>query len=354
MTILITGATGFIGRHVCAELSKNQTLIAVLRQPEQQLPLLRQQVDALGGNGAHIQAVAGDLERPKLGIKDSLPTLDAVIHLAARFAWKLAPNIAHNSNVGGSLAAAELARQHKCRLVFISGFMLENHQHLNRLGIHPTDPERTDWRRVYRRAGAYEASKLEAAFRVRAFAQANDMDLVEVQPATVAGHSQTGMLDAQQPLFNLLDNLAHGRLAMVPGSPEHWLPLVAVDVLATLIAHATTSENAPRRLLALDANTPNLQGTLAIAAQALDMAAPNRHLPLRALAWLLRIPGMPTVMNTSPEALNFIQTTRFDTRDTQQFMQQQGLKTPDIAQVIAHSAQFYHHLQQAALSPAAS
>jgi nucleoside-diphosphate-sugar epimerase len=46
MTILITGATGFIGRHVCAELSKSQALIAVLRQPEQQLPLLRQQATA--------------------------------------------------------------------------------------------------------------------------------------------------------------------------------------------------------------------------------------------------------------------------------------------------------------------
>jgi len=69
------------------------------------------------------------------------------------------------------------------------------------------------------------------------------------QPQT-HGHSATGALDNTQPLFALLDNLARGRMAMVPNSPARWLPLVAVDRLAALIALAATTDNAPPHLLA--------------------------------------------------------------------------------------------------------
>lgn len=350
MTMLITGATGFIGRHVCAQLTPSHDLWAVLRQPETQLPILRREVNALGGQGDRLHAVKGDLELPGLGLPENLSAPRAIIHLGARFAWQLDSASAHRTNVAGSLAVAELARRHHSRLVFVSGFMLENHNHLKRLGINDDDPERVDWRRVYRLAGGYEASKLEAAIRVRALARSTDLALVEVQPATVAGHSHTGHLDINQPLFALLDNLARGRLAMVPGSPEHWLPLVAVDSLASLIAVAATSDNVPERLLALDPTTPNLQGLLAIAAEVLGRRAPQRHMPIPVLAALLRLPGLPRLMNTWPEALNFIQPTRFDTASTDAFLREKGIARPSMETVIAASAGFLGRYRYSAKS----
>ena len=354
MTLLITGATGFIGRHVCAQLTHDHDILAVLRQPDSQLPALRQQVNALGGQGERLQAVQGDLDLPGLGLPENLAAPQAIIHLGARFAWQLDRATAQRTNVAGSLAVAELARRHGSRLVFISGFMLENREHLQRLSITSDAPDQVDWQHVYRRAGGYEASKLEAAIRVRALAATHDLNLVEVQPATVAGHSRTGALDSAQPLFALLDNLARGRMAMVPGSPEHWLPLVAVDHLAALIAVAATADSVPQRLLALDPTTPNLQGLLAIAADMLDRRAPQRHLPIPVLAALLRLPGMPRLMNTWPEALHFIQPTRFDTTDTDHFLNQQGLARPAMEAVIARSARWYqqHHGNPAAPQPA--
>ena len=354
MTLLITGATGFIGRHVCAQLTHDHDILAVLRQPDSQLPALRQQVNALGGQGERLQAVQGDLDLPSLGLPENLAAPQAIIHLGARFAWQLDRATAQRTNVAGSLAVAELARRHGSRLVFISGFMLENREHLQRLSITSDDPDQVDWQHVYRRAGGYEASKLEAAIRVRALAATHDLNLVEVQPATVAGHSRTGALDSAQPLFALLDNLARGRMAMVPGSPEHWLPLVAVDHLAALITVAATADSVPQRLLALDPTTPNLQGLLAIAADMLDRRAPQRHLPIPVLAALLRLPGMPRLMNTWPEALHFIQPTRFDTTDTDHFLNQQGLARPAMEAVIARSARWYqqHHGNPAAPQPA--
>lgn len=346
MTILITGASGYIGRHVCAQLTRNQQpVLAMLRQPQHQLASLRREVEALGGQGSLIQSIEGDLDQTDLGLKEPLPHLDAIIHLAARFAWQLPMADARRTNVEGALAVAELAARAHTRLVFISGFMLENLAHLSRLGVDLLDPEMTDWRYLYRHAGGYEASKLEAAIRVRHYARAQSLELVEVQPATVAGDSGNGQLDQQQPLYQLIDNLAHGRMAAIPGTPDHWLPLVAVDLLAKLIARAATAEVVPATLLALDPATPSLQEMLAVAATTLGRKPPRRYLPMPILAALLRIPGLPRLMNTWPEALHFIQTTRFDTTTSEAFLAQQGLSHPPIQQVIAASTRFYRQQQ---------
>lgn len=340
MTCLITGATGFIGRHLCAHLTASgQPVLALMRDPAQ-LARFRQQVTALGGQGDLLDALPGNLDLPGL-TQAPLPPLSAVIHLGARFAWRMDTDVARRTNVDGSLAVAELARRAGCRLVFVSGFMLANSAHLQRLGIDPASAAGTDWPRVYRRAGAYEASKLEAAFRVRDFAAAHRLDGVEVLPATVAGHSHSGDLDSAQPLYTLIDNLARGRLAMVPGSPAHWLPLVPVDTLAHLLAVAAQAPTSPPQLLALDAQTPNLQGMLALLAATLGRRAPRRHMPMPVLAALLRLPGLPALMNTAPEALHFIQPVRFDTAATERFMAASAIPAAPITRALHASAQHY-------------
>lgn len=341
MNILITGATGFIGRHLCAHLTaQNHTVIALMRRSHE-LPTLQTSVNSLGGRGASIKALSGDLAEPKLGIAEPLSQVDAIVHLGARFAWQLEYETAYTTNVEGSLAAAELAREFGCRLVFVSGFMLENLQHLNQLGIDPACPESTNWRKVYRLAGVYEASKLEAALKVRSFAAKTTLDMVEVQPATVAGHSLTGELDAAQPLYQLIDNLSRGRLALVPGTPEHWLPLTTVDHLAALIAAATIAQNVPERLLCLDSDTPKLHKMLALISGSIGATPPSRYVPIPLLRALLSIPGIPKLMNTYPEALNFIQTKRFDTSITDQFLERQGLLRPEIGLAIERCARWY-------------
>ncbi|WP_339804180.1 NAD-dependent epimerase/dehydratase family protein [uncultured Marinobacter sp.] len=340
MTILISGATGFIGRYLCARLTADQhPVLALMRRPEQ-LPVLRKKVDALGGQGNLVEALAGDLDQPPELLFRGLPEVDAIVHLGARFGWQLDQEEARATNVTGSLAIAELARHLGRRLVFVSGFMLENHAHLRALGIDLEQPEKTGWDQVYRRAGTYEASKLEAAFRVRAMVE-QGLDLVEVQPATVAGNSLSGELDPAQPLYQLIDNLAQGRLAMIPGTADHWLPLVAVDHLAALIARATLVENPPARLLALDPDTPPLLPLLAQVAQVLGKRPPKRYLPIPVLSFLLRMPGLSRLMNTYPEALHFIQTTRFDTTATDAFSKAEGLVAPDMNRVIQANAEFY-------------
>lgn len=346
MTILVTGANGFIGRHLCNHLTQlGQPVIAMLRRPEQ-LKTLQNFINQSGGNAALVSAVQADLDTPDLDIRSKLPTLTTIVHLAARFAWKMDTETARRTNTHGALSIAELARTLRCRLIMISGFMLENHSHLRRLGIEPETPYKTDWPSIYRRTGAYEASKLEGALRVREFCSEHLVDMIEVQPATVAGHSRSGDLDSGQPLYTLMGNLCTGRTAMIPGTPKHWLPLVPVDQVGAMIAAACCAESPPKRLLALDPNTPNLKGLLGILANELGHKPPTRHLPMGILKALLTIPGMQSLMNTSAETLDFIQPTRFDTTQAQLFMREQNIDVADIDAVIRTTAQRFQHARQ--------
>lgn len=125
---------------------------------------------------------------------------------------------------------------------------------------------------------------------------------------------------------------------MIPGSQDHWLPLVAVDHLAEIIARAAITDRPPSRLLALDPSTPNLQGLISAAATTFNRRPPKYHVPIPALATLLRIPGVASLMNTEPETLHFLQSTRFDTSVTDRFLEEQELSRPPIQEVIRATA----------------
>ncbi|MCH8498900.1 MAG: SDR family oxidoreductase [Marinobacter sp.] len=338
MTLLVTGATGYIGRHLCANLTANGHTVAAMLRNGEDFPALQTHVSALGGQAHRLQLIPGDLDQTNLGI-NTLPTdLTAIIHLGARFGWRLPQAAARRTNVDGSLAVARLAGKTGSRLVYASGFMLQNTEYLTKLGITGDEPDPINWRKVYKTAGIYEASKLEATLRIRHYTRCAGVDFVEVQPATIAGSFMSGPLDESQPLFELLNNLARGRFAFVPGTPAYWLPLVAVDYVARTLALAATEDLVPERLLALDPATPNLQKLLAAFATAMGMRPPTRHIPKGLLAMLLRIPGLPKLMNTWPEALHFIQPLRFDQDTSAAWLASHGIRHPCIAEVITNNA----------------
>jgi len=341
----VTGGTGFIGQHLVANLSaKGHTVRVLMRRPER-LASLREQVSNLGGIASRVFAVAGDLERDNLGLsladREVLRQARVVFHLGAHFAWGLSLEHARAVNVGGAKRVALLAAEQNSRLVMIGGYMLKNHEHLQRIGIDPRDPALTNWPAVYRRVGAYEASKLEAHFATLELMSAKGGEITVVHPATVCGHSRTGHILDGQPLVELIRNLVQGKLTAVPGTAEHWLPLVTVDYLVELVAAcAFDPAMVDQELLALDDQSPNLQELLVQAAQPIGLKPPRHHISLRLLKLLLGIPPVARFLNTNAEALDFIQTTRFDTTAVEQFANRHGIAKPDIRQSLQHTAMF--------------
>ena len=341
----VTGGTGFIGQHLLANLSaKGHTLRVLMRRPER-LAALREQVDSLGGCATRVFAVAGDLEQDNLGLsladQEVLRRASVIFHLGAHFAWGLSMEQSRAVNVEGAKRVALLAAEQKSRLVMIGGYMLNNHEHLQRIGIDPRQPELTNWPAVYRRVGGYEASKLEAHFATQQVMSAKGGEMTVVHPATVCGHSRTGHIVDGQPLVALIRNLVQGKMTAVPGTAEHWLPLVTVDYLVELVAVcAFDPAMMGEELLALDDQTPNLRELLAQVAKPLGLKSPKHHISLRLLKWLLSIPPVAWFLNTKPEALDFIQTTRFNTAAVEQFANRHGITKPDIRQALQHTATF--------------
>lgn len=341
----VTGGTGFIGQHLLANLSaKGYTLRVLMRRPER-LAALREQVDSLGGCATRVFAVAGDLEQENLGLsladQEVLRRASVIFHLGAHFAWGLSMEQSRAVNVQGAKRVALLAAEQKSRLVMIGGYMLNNHEHLQRIGIDPRQPELTNWPAVYRRVGGYEASKLEAHFATQQVMSAQGGEMTVVHPATVCGHSRTGHIVDGQPLVALIRNLVQGKMTAVPGTAEHWLPMVTVDYLVELVAVcAFDPAMVGEELLALDDQTPNLRELLAQVAKPLGLKSPKHHISLRLLKWLLSIPPVAWFLNTKPEALDFIQTTRFNTAAVEQFANRHGIAKPDIRQALQHTATF--------------
>ena len=341
----VTGGTGFIGQHLLACLSaKGHTVRVLMRRPER-LAALREQVDQLGGSGTRILAVAGDLQQHNLGLspadREALGQAAVVFHLGAHFAWGLTVEQSRAVNVEGAKRVALLAAEQHSRMVMIGGYMLKNHEHLHRIGIDPDHPQRTDWAAVYRRVGGYEGSKLEAHFATLELMAAKGGEITVVHPSTVCGHSRTGHILEGQPLVELIRNLVQGRLTAVPGSARHWLPLVTVDHLVELVAAcAFDPAMAGQELLALDEQTPNLRELLAQVAHPLGVKSPRRHIALPVLKLLLSIAPVARFLNTKPEALDFIQTTRFDTAALEQFAKRHGIAKPDIGRSVQHTARF--------------
>lgn len=343
----VTGGTGFIGQHLLAYLSaKGHTIRVLMRRPER-LAALREQVDKLGGVATRVFAVAGDLEHDNLGLsladREVLRQSRVVFHLGAHFAWGLSLEHSRAVNVEGAQRVALLAAEQKSRLVMTGGYMLKNHEHLQRIGIDPRHPELTNWRAVYRRVGAYEGSKLEAHFATLQLMSAKGGEMTVVHPATVCGHSRTGHILDGQPLVELIRNLVQGRLTAVPGTPDHWLPLVTVDYLVELMAAcAFDPAMAGQELLALDDQSPSLRELMVQVTRPIGLKSPKHHIPLRLLKVLLSIPPVARFLNSSTEALDFIQTTRFDTTAAEQFANRHGLAKPDMRQSLQHTAVFVH------------
>lgn len=335
----VTGATGYIGQHLLALLTAKGHPTTVLMRNPKALPELQLLVEQHGGNGRLLRAVGGDLAKPGLGLDAAALLLvqqaQVVFHLGAQFAWGLSLEQGRAVTVNGAVSVAQLAARQGSRLLLVSGFMLANHGHLQRIGVDLQQPARTDWPAVYRRVGGYEGSKLEAHFKVLECMQALGGELTIVHPATVCGHSRSGHILPTQPMAELIRNLAKGKLSAIPGTAAHWLPLVTVDFLVELmVVAAFDSSQVGQQVLALDEHTPNLAQMLACLAAPLERPAPRRFVPITVLRWLLKIPGLPTLLNTHAESLDFIQTTRFDTHASKALAAKHQLIWPDINQAM--------------------
>ncbi|HEX3906848.1 MAG TPA: SDR family oxidoreductase [Mycobacteriales bacterium] len=211
-TYLVTGGTGFIGRHLVDRL--------LARDGARVLVLVRSGSTAkLDRFDGRVEPVIGDLTEPWLGVssadRDRLRgQVDEFVHVAALYDMTADDETNQATNVGGTSEALALAvdleagRFHHVSSVAVAGEydgefseeMFDEGQHL---------------------PSAYHRTKFDAERLVR---QQTELPWRVYRPAVVVGHSQTGEMDKIDGPYYFFPALA--RLAQLPS----WMPIVAPDL----------------------------------------------------------------------------------------------------------------------------
>ena len=235
MTYFVTGATGFIGRHLVEKLLEREGQIHVLVR-EGSSDKLDKLIESWG-QPDRIVAVTGDLTEPRLGVSDEQQAelkgkVDHFFHLAALYDMTADDEANETANVGGTQHAIELANEigagtfHHVSSIAAAGLhkglfredMFDEGQKLD----HPYHRTKFESEKLAR-------EKVDGAWRV-------------YRPAIVVGNSQTGemdKIDGPYYFFTAIKALRHYLPEWVPliGPELGYTNVVPVDFVADALDH---------------------------------------------------------------------------------------------------------------------
>jgi NAD(P)-dependent dehydrogenase (short-subunit alcohol dehydrogenase family) len=231
LNYFVTGATGFIGRHLVAELLKREGTIYVLVR-EGSRGKLDALVQRLGAPEGRIKPVTGDLSKPGLGIEGFDEKVDHLFHLAAVYDVEADEEASERANVEGTKHVIEFANAHDVGCFHhVSSIAVAG----NYKGVFQEDMFDEGQKLPHH----YHRTKYESERLVR---EGVDARTLVYRPGIVVGHSETGemdKIDGPYYFFKLLQKL---RTAL----PE-WFPLagpeggqtniVPVDFVARAMDH---------------------------------------------------------------------------------------------------------------------
>jgi len=263
MTVLVTGAHGFIGSALCTALAHTPVRLRLaVRQPTAALP---------GVEMVRIASIG-----PQTPWTDALQDCNTVIHLAARahVMHEAAhdPLAAYRSvNTDGTL---HLARQAAAagvrRFIFLSSIKVNGEV------TAPGNPFRAS--DTAHPQDSYGTSKWEAEQGLRQIAQGTGMEVVTIRPPLVYGPGVKANFAA---LLRAISN----KLPLPLGAIHNLRSLVGLDNLVDLILTCTTHPAAAQQTF-LVSDGEDLSTTELVRRMANAMGQPSRLLPVP--AWLLQ------------------------------------------------------------------
>jgi UDP-glucose 4-epimerase len=266
-SVLVTGANGFVGRHLSPILARNGWRVSrAVRHP-------------FGNDGE----VVIDSISPDTNWKAVLAGVDAVVHLAARVHQrqdKAADKLYRDLNTEGTLRLARCAMEAGVqKFIFVSTILVHGRRNDGRGPFSEED--------ILTPQGPYATSKAEAETGLKALANDSKMSITVVRPPLVYGSGAKGN-------FASLAKAVKLGLPLPFAAIRNLRAFVSVENLASFISHrlANPTGNFDVFLVA-DAeqvSTPEFIQRLAAAA---DTKAHLFAMPTSLLGALLRISGRP-------------------------------------------------------------
>jgi len=345
MTYFVTGATGFIGRHLVECLLKRDGDIHVLVREGS-----KDKLDALietWGQPDRIKPVIGDLGEPKLGVGDAWIAehkgqIQHFFHLAAIYDMTVTDERNEELNVGGTRNAVALANAleagvlHHTSSVAAAGLfkglfredMFDEGQKL------PTPYHRTKFE-------SEKIARQEATTPWRVY-----------RPAVVVGNSRTGEMDKVDGPYYFFKAIQKARAAL-----PQWVPLVGpelghtnivpVDFVAEAMDHIAHQPDLDGQAFHLTApksiRSGDVLNTFARAAHAPQLALRidkrlTDALPKGVIAMAMKLPALKGVRKSvladfgiPDEVIEHVGfTAQFDTRDTERALKGSNITVPEL------------------------
>jgi NAD(P)-dependent dehydrogenase (short-subunit alcohol dehydrogenase family) len=346
MSYFVTGATGFIGRHLVERLlARDGGPIHVLVREGSQ-----ERLDALverWGSAKRIKPVVGDISEPLLGLDaDARKKLDGEIddffHLAALYDMTADESRNALLNVGGTQNAVDLANElgakrfHHVSSIAVAGFykgtftepMFDEGQEL----AHPYHRTKFESEKLVR-------ERVKGAWRV-------------YRPSVVIGNSQTGemdKIDGPYYFFKAIQKLRHAVPEWFPliSLEWGWTNVVPVDYVAAAIDHIAHQDGIDGRAFHIvdpaGQRSGDVLNVFAGAAHAphavmrIDRRA-TQNLPKGVLSLAMKLPTLKEIrrsfladLGIPEEILDYIALTcRFDARDTAAALVGSGIELPPL------------------------
>jgi nucleoside-diphosphate-sugar epimerase len=293
MTTLVTGAAGFVGRHLVEELlARGEPVRALVRRQEQ--------ADALRARGA--QVCVGDVRDPA-ALRDAVRGAGVVHHCAAAVWPDSSRQEVYAVNRDGFRHLLEAVRQEGAgRVVLLSG--------INVLGLRDFDSATEDL--PCRRAGDPAADvKIEAEEVAREYHDRHGLDVVILRPGLVYG-------PGGQYIPRLLDVIRRGKFAYI-GRRDNVIPLVHISDMIQAMLRAAACPAARGRVYHItDGSRTTISELVDCLAGLAGAPVPQSMVPysvaytgcllFEALAWL-RLWRKPAPLNRV--GLRFLGTSRF-------------------------------------------
>ena len=347
MTYFVTGATGFIGRHLVERLLEREGDIHVLVREGSQERLDKLIESWSPGAADRIKQVVGDLSQPRLGVSEELigqlkGSVEHLFHLAAIYDMTAPAQANERLNVAGTRNAVDLAN------ALGAGTL----HHMSSIAV------AGEYKGLFREDMFDERQKLPSPYHRTKF-DSEKLVRNEAQvpwrvyrPAIVVGHSQTGVMDKIDGPYYFFKAIQKARFAL----PE-WFPLIGpelgytnlvpVDFVANALDHIAHEPGLNFQAFHLTNPKPMRVGEslneFAKAAHAPRLALRidkrlTDALPKGTISLLMKLPQVRDLRRTVLDDLGIPEQVidhmalkpQFDTRDTERALKGSGIEVPEL------------------------
>jgi NAD(P)-dependent dehydrogenase (short-subunit alcohol dehydrogenase family) len=347
MSYFVTGATGFIGRHLVEELLRNREGdIHVLVREGSTERLDRLIAERFGGSD-RVKAVTGDLTEPKLGVSDewiaaNKGKVEHFFHLAAVYDMTADDESNERMNVQGTRNAVDLANA-------LEAGILHHTSSVAAAGLFKGHFREDMFDEGQKLPSAYHRTKFESEKIAR---ESSTVPWRVYRPAVVVGHSETGEMDKVDGpyyFFKAIQKLRHWLPEWVPlvGPELGFTNIVPVDFVSKAMDHIAHQPGLDGQAFHLTSPKSQRSGAVlnsfarAAHAPQMGMRVDKRlidALPKGTISMLLKLPPLKDVRRTvladfgiPEEVLEHTGfTAQFDTRDAERALEGSGITVPEL------------------------